>query len=81
MGSINTGYTLQEAKEMLSLWKACYKALAEGHAKHYRVGTREFTAFDLDEVERQVARFANMVDALSGRGRTVRVTRVVPRDL
>lgn len=48
--AITSAYTLSEAREILELWKECYRALAEGQAKSYRVGTREFTAFDLPEV-------------------------------
>ena len=75
------GYTLVEAREQLEVWKACLKALGEGQAQHYRVGTREFTALDLDEVQRMVRYFENMVEALSGQARTSRVVRVVPRDV
>ena len=31
--SVKTSYTLSEAQEMLTLWKACEKALASGQAK------------------------------------------------
>ena len=74
-------YTLQEARDMLAVWKACERALATGQAKHYRVGTREFTALDLPEVEAQIQKYANMIEALNGSGRTTRTVRIVPRDL
>ena len=79
--AITSAYTLSEARESLELWKECYRALAEGQAKSYRVGTREFTAFDLPEVAKQIEILSNVVESLSGQVRTTRVVRVVPRDL
>ena len=79
--AITSAYTLSEAREFLELWKECYRALAEGQAKSYRVGTREFTAFDLPEVAKQIEILSNVVESLSGQVRTTRVVRVVPRDL
>lgn len=78
---VRTAYTLEEAREYLETWKACEKALASGQAKAYRVGTREFTAIDLDEISRRIDYFANVIESLSGNLRTNRVVRVVPRDL
>ncbi len=79
--AITTAYTIEEAREMLALWKACEKALASGQAKEYKVGTREFTALDLPEIAARINYFSNVVEALSGTVRTKRVVRVVPRDL
>ena len=76
--AITTAFTLAEAKEMLQLWKDCEKALASGQAKEYRVGTREYTAFDLPHVAQRINYFGNVVEALSGQVRTKRVVRVVP---
>lgn len=76
-----TAYTLTEAREQLRLWKECEKILADGTAKAYRIGTREYTAFDLGEIGKRIEYFARLVDALSGTIRTSRVVRVVPRDL
>ena len=76
-----SAYTLSEAKEQLALWKECERTLASGTAKAYRIGTREYTAFDLSEVGKRIEYFANVIEALSGTVRTSRVTRVVPRDL
>lgn len=79
--AVSTGYTLVEAREMLSLWKACEKALAEGQAKEYRVGTREYTALDLPEIAKRIEYFSNLIESLSGETRTTKVVRIVPRDL
>jgi len=76
-----TAYSLAEAKEMLQLCKDALKELISGQAKSYRVGTREFTALDVDELMDQIVYFSNLVEALSGKVRTKRVARVVPRDL
>lgn len=75
-------YTLAQAREMLALCQEAHRELLSGGgAKSYRIGTREFTAFDLKELREEERYWANMVDALSGQVRTTRVTRVVPRDL
>lgn len=76
-----SAYTLAEAREMLTMWKECEKALASGQAKRYRIGSREFEAVDLPEVASRITYFGNLVEALSGNVRTKRVVRVVPRDL
>lgn len=78
---LRTAYTLEEAKRNLAIWKQCLYELGEGQAKSYRVGSREFTTFDLDEVMRMVTFFSNLVESLEGEVRTTRVVRVVPRDL
>lgn len=76
-----TAYTLAEAKEMLALCKEALKELISGQAKHYRIGTREYTALDADDLMDQIVYFSNIVEALSGAVRTKRVARIVPRDL
>ena len=76
------GYTLTEARQMLKLCQEAHRELLSGGgAKSYRIGTREFTAFDLKELREEERYWANMVEALEGKVRTSRVTRVVPRDL
>lgn len=79
--AITYAYTLEEARERLALWKEAERALASGQAKAYRVGTREYTALDLRDIASRINYFANVVEALSGKVRTNRVVRVVPRDL
>lgn len=74
-------YTLQEAKRMLELWKSAEHELASGQVTSYRVGSRECTLVDLKDIRAAINYFGNLVDALSGKVRTGRVTRVVPRDL
>lgn len=74
------GFTLVEARTQLDLWKACAQELATGQAKHYKIGSREFTALDLDEIYRMIKYFAGIVDKLSGLARSARVQVVIPRD-
>lgn len=74
-------YTLDEAKEMLKLWKDCEYSLASGQATSYRIGTRECTLVDMEDIRSAINYFGNLVEVLSGQARTKRVTRVVPRDL
>lgn len=79
--SVTSAYTLSEAQEILTLYKQAEKDLVSGQATHYKIGTREFTALDLDEIRKNIERLGNIVEALSGKARTKRVARVVPRDL
>ena len=59
------GYTLEEARAELELWKEAKRAAATG--KSYLIGGRSLSRYDLAEINREIERFANMVDALSGR--------------
>lgn len=52
--SITTGWTLSEAKEMVNEIKAAIKSIVNGTAKSYRIGTREYTALDMKELERML---------------------------
>lgn len=76
-----SAYSLPEALEMLKLYKQAEKDLVSGQATHYRIGTREFTSLDLDEIRKNIERLSNIVEGLQGKSRTSRVVRVVPRDL
>ena len=80
MAAIST-YTLPEAREMLELWKSAERALASGQVTSYRIGSRECTLVDLEDIRAAITYFGTVVDSLSGKVRTKRVTRVVPRDL
>ncbi len=79
--SIASGYTLKEAKEMLKVWKDAERALASGQAKRYRIGSREFESVDLPHIAARIKYFSDLVEALSGEARTMRVARFIPRDL
>ena len=76
-----TAYDLVEARSMLTLCKTALNELVSGQAKSYRVGTREFTALDIDELLRLIRYYSDLVESLSGKTRGSSVVRVVPRDL
>lgn len=73
-------FSVEELRDMLQAWKDCYKALATGQAKYYRIGTREFQAIDLDEIMDQIRALQDAIDEKSGAKKS-RVRRVVFRDL
>ena len=79
--ALRYAYTLQEARSMLALCKEAHMQLITGQAKSYRIGTREYTALDLDDLMKQIEYFSDAVEALSGAARSKSVARVVPRDL
>jgi len=68
------GYTLDEAKQELNLWKEAKRAAATG--KSYQIGSRQLTRYDLSEIDRQIAFFAKAVEVLgsSSGGGPVRVS-------
>jgi hypothetical protein len=76
-----SGYTLEYAIEMRDLYMECARALASGQAKRYKIGTREYEGYAPAEVYKQIRYWSDWVDALSGKARTNRAVRFVPRDL
>lgn len=80
MSLLASAFSVEELTEMLNAWKDCYRALATGQAKYYRIGTREFQAFDLDAVLKQIQEIQNAIDEKNGTSKP-RVKRVVFRDL
>lgn len=79
--SAKTAYELTEAKSMLALCKTAMNELVSGQAKSYKIGTREFTTFDIDELLRLIRYYSDLVDSLQGTSRSNSVARVVFRDL
>ncbi len=72
------GYTLSEAQSELQVWKTAKRYAAVG--KSYTVGTRSLTRYDLDEINREIAFFSDIVDILGGASRgPVRVQGVIVR--
>lgn len=72
------GYTLSEAQSELQVWKTAKRYAAVG--KSYSIGTRSLTRYDLDEINREIAFFSDVVTALEGGGHgPVRVQGVVIR--
>lgn len=81
MGVIVHPYSLAEAMELLEAWKSCERALVSGQVKSYRVGTRECTLIDLDDIRAAIRFFTSEINAIQGNVRSRRVATVVPRDL
>lgn len=79
--SIKTAYTLEEAIRMRDLSKEALEELTSGQAKSYRIGTREFTAFDMADLRKQIEFFSNIIDAKTGQARSTSVALVRFRDL
>ena len=74
----NEAFSLTEAREMLSVWREAYRAIAIGG----QFGTRQLTRADLSEVRKEMDYWRNEVERLSaGIRRGPRIKRVVIRDL
>jgi len=58
------GYTLAEARKELENWKEAKRAAATG--KSYQIGSRMLTRFSLAEINREIDKFAEIIDVLSG---------------
>ncbi|WP_412728530.1 DUF6148 family protein [Geobacillus stearothermophilus] len=73
-------WTLQEARQHLRAWMDAELAVSTG--QRYKIGTRELTRADLDEIAKRILFWRNEVERLErGRVGGARVLRVVPRDL
>jgi hypothetical protein len=66
------GYTLDEARAELELWKEAKRAAATGKA--YTIGSKQLSRYDLAEINREIGLFTEIVNALStGRSSPVKV--------
>lgn len=74
-------YTLEQAREMLSLWIDCEKQLALGQAKEYQIGSRIFKAVDLDEIRKSIRYWEEQVATLDGTRSAKSVKSVIFRDV
>lgn len=79
--SATSVWTMEEAQAMVKEIKTAIKSIVNGTAQEYRIGSRTYTALNLEELNAMLNYFGNVVEALSGKVRTNRVVRVVPRDL
>ena len=78
---IATIWTLEEAQGMVAEIKTAIKSIVSGTASGYKIGSREYTALDLEELQSMLNYFGNIVESLQdGKGKR-RVQRVVFRDL
>lgn len=78
---ITTIWNLEEAQGMVAEIKAAITSIVNGTAKSYKIGSREYTALDLEDLQSMLRYYGNVVESLQGSGRKNRVVRVVPRDL
>lgn len=76
----NAAYTYEEAKEYLRLNKEALRALVNGQAKEYTIGSRSVTLLDVDDLEKQVAKFTKIVDSYEHNTRPTRNVSVVFHD-
>lgn len=74
-------YTLDEARTLLAKYKEAEMALVDGQAQSYRIGSREFTALDLNLIQRRIRELAKTIAGMTNGARTKRAAMVVPRDL
>jgi len=73
-------WTLSEAQEMLTEYKAALKAIASG--KSYSIGDRSLTRANETFIKQQIHYFARIVDKFNrGKSGGPRIFRAVPRDL
>lgn len=73
-------WTLEEAKENLSIWLEAQKAVATSQS--YKIGTRALTRANLSEIMKMVQFWRAEVEKISsGRRSGVRLIGIVPRDL
>ncbi|ENL7058667.1 hypothetical protein AB6A14_004855, partial [Salmonella enterica subsp. enterica serovar Infantis] len=54
----NEAFSLTEAREMLSVWREAYRAIAIG-GQSYKFGTRQLTRADLSEVRKEMDYWRN----------------------
>ena len=72
--------TLEQAQQPLSAWLDADLALATG--KSYKIGSRDLTRADANEIKDRIAYWSQQVALLSTTGkRGGRVLRIVPRDI
>jgi len=73
------GYSLAEAQAELVRWKLAKQAAATG--KSYQIGSRTLTRYDLVEINREIAFFTDICEALTSgrRGGPIKVSARQPR--
>jgi len=81
MARLVSPYTRDEALALLESYKACERAIVDGTAKEYKIGSRMYTALDLDQIRKRINELAALVDALAVGRRAPQAALVVPRDL
>ena len=80
MARLVSAYSRDEAQELLESYKKCERAIVDGTAKEYKIGSRMYTALDLDQIRKRINELAALVDALTAGKRAPQAALVVPRD-
>ena len=76
----NAAYTYEEACTYLAQYKAALSALVDGQAKAYKIGSREVTLLDLNEIEAMIDKFSGIKEKYETNTRPPRSVAVVFRD-
>ena len=77
---VNAAYSYEEAKLYLAQYKEALTALVDGQAKAYKIGSREVTLLDVDDIERMIDKFSAIVEKYETGARPPRSVAVVFRD-
>lgn len=72
-------FTLEQAREMHSLWFEAYKAASTG--KSYSIEGRTLTRQNISEINKELQRWSDVIASLTGQRSTGRTKRVVLVDL
>lgn len=72
-------FTVQECKDMISLYIEAEKAVLAG--KRYKIGTREVERVDLNDIVTQRKAWENRLKLVENGGKRRNIRGIVPRDL
>lgn len=76
----NAAYTYEETCTYLTQYKDALTALVDGQAKSYKIGSREVTLLNLEEIEAMIDKFAAIKEKYEMNTRPPRNVAVVFRD-
>ena len=76
----NAAYTYEETCLYLTQYKEALTALVDGQAKSYKIGSREVTLLDVDDIAAMIDKFAGMKEKYETNTRPPRSVAVVFRD-
>lgn len=76
----NPAYTYDEVCLYLTQYKEALTALVDGQAKAYKIGSREVTLLDLEDIEAMIDKFAGIKEKYETNTRPARSVAVVFRD-
>ena len=76
----NAAYTYEETCTYLKQYKEALTALVDGQAQSYKIGSREVTLLNLEEIEAMIDKFAAIKEKYETNVRPPRNVAVVFRD-